>query len=312
MDSTQDLTRKDALISVLAANGDVRITAADCKDLVEEARRIHDLSRVATAALGRQLVMTLIMASELKHETDRVSTIIKGDGPGGSMVCTGKPDLTVKGTILHPNVELAPTAAGKLDVGGLVGREGTLTVVRDLSLKEPYVGRVNLVSGEIAEDFTAYYAQSQQQPSIVYLGVRVHPEQRFVRAAGGILVQPLPNCPDATLDALQALAPRITTLAKALDEGRGLWDIVSDVFGSLEPELVLTQTPCYRCDCSRERIMQALISVGREELTAMIEEDHGAEVQCHFCNQRYRFSEAQLKQLLWSATKGEHDDSERG
>lgn len=309
MDCTKNSgAERDGLIRVLAADGFVRVTAVSGKLLVTEARRIHGLSRVATAALGRQLLMTAIMSADLKNETDRVSTIFKGDGPGGSMVCTGNPALEVKGTILHPEVELPPTERGKLDVGGLVGRNGTLTVVRDLSLKEPYVGRVDLVSGEIAEDFTAYYAQSQQQPSMVYLGVRVHPQSGDVRAAGGILVQPLPGCPDSVIDGLQALADAVSGLARRLDGGESLFGIISELFAGMGPQQLSEQEPRYRCDCSKERIEQALISLGREELTAIIDEDHGAEVQCHFCNQYYRFSSAQLQRLLWSATSGEHDE----
>ena len=301
-------TGQDVLIRALAAEGMVRITAICGTRLVEEAQRVHELSRVATAALGRQLMMTVIMAAELKNETDRVSTIFKGDGPGGNMVCTGSPALAVKGTILHPEVELPPSAHGKLDVGGLVGKTGTLTVVQDLSLKEPYVGSVNLVSGEIAEDFAAYYAQSQQQPSLIYLGVRVQPQTGAVRAAGGILVQPLPGCPEAEIDRLQALADQVAKLAQRLDNAEALWTIVGDIFSEMRPQKLAQAEPRYHCDCSRARIEQALVSVGRDELTAMINQDHGAEVQCHFCNQTYRFSEAQLKRLLWSATSGEHDE----
>ncbi len=300
-------TGSDVLTRALAAEGMVRITAICGARLVEEARRIHGLSRVATAALGRQLLMTAIMAAELKNETDRISTIFKGGGPGGNMVCTGNPALEIKGTILHPEVELPPTARGKLDVGGLVGKNGTLTVVRDLSLKEPYVGGIHLVSGEIAEDFAAYYARSQQQPTLIYLGVRVHPQTGGVRAAGGILVQPLPDCPETEINRLQALADRVAALAQRLDNGEALWPIISDIFSGMRPQKLTEAEPRYHCDCSRARIEQALVSVGRDELTAMINQDHGAEVQCHFCNQYYRFSEAQLRRLLWSATSGEHD-----
>lgn len=307
-----NMDTSDRLIRILAADGAVQITAIQGTELVEEARRIHNLSRVATAALGRQLMMTAMMAAELKSEGNRISTIIKGGGPGGNMVCTGSPALTVKGTILNPHVELPPTAKGKLDVGGLVGKDGSLTVVRDLSLKEPYVGSVDLVSGEIAEDFAAYYAQSEQQPCLIYLGVRVHPQSGKVRAAGGIFVRPMPGCPEEVIDALQALAGKTAELAERIDVGTPLYSIVEDVFSAMEPQILTEGKPYYRCDCSRERIEQALISVGREELNSMINEDHGAEVQCHFCNQYYRFSETDLRQLLWSASKEEHDEEELG
>ena len=294
--------KKDCLLKAMAAEDQVRITAVSSRNLVAEAQRIHSLSRVATAALGRMLSMTVILASDLKNETDRVSAILKGGGPGGNLVTTGLPNLDVKGMAGNPGLELPPNAKGKLDVSGYVGKDGQLTVVRDLSLKEPYVGSSPLVSGEIAEDFANYLLTSQQEPSIVYLGVRVSVEDGTVLAAGGILVQPMPGCPDGVLDRLSASADRIATLARRLEEGTDLKDFVLDTFAEFGPRILSEAVPRYHCDCSRERIEQALISVGKEELTAMIEEDHGAEVTCHFCNTAYRFSEAELKMLLYRAS----------
>ena len=308
MDSKTLPLNNDILLCAMAADDAVRIAAISGARLVSEAQRVHTLSRVATAALGRQLLMTAIMASDLKHETDRVSTIISGDGPGGNMVCTGNASLDVKGTILHPEIELPPTENGKLDVSGLVGHSGKLTVVRDLSLKEPYVGSVALSSGEIAEDFLQYYILSQQQPSIVYLGVRVHPNSGRVRAAGGILVQPMPGCGDAVVSQLERMGDTIATLTKSLDDGMPLSDILSDMFAGLGVRIVSEAKPRYRCDCNRERIEQALIAVGGKELREMIEEDHGAELTCHFCNSVYRFDETELRALLSSAEGGEHDE----
>ena len=312
MNGTQKETTRDILLRGLAAEGSIGVAAIDGVKLVEEARRIHGLSRVATAALGRQLMMTAMMAAELKDPGHRLSTIIKGDGSGGSMVCTGSPALEVKGTIAHPQVELPPTDRNKLDVGGLVGGNGTLTVVRDLAMKAPYVGSVELVSGEIAEDFAAYYAASQQQPSMVYLGVRVDPCSGRALSAGGLMVQPMPGCPQAVVERLAELAPEVTSLAERLEQGQPLQQFLEEVFGSMAPVLTQAGEPRYRCDCSRERIEQALIAVGDGELTAMIQEDHGAQVQCHFCDKNYRFSEADLKRLLWSAKKEEHDEQELG
>ena len=306
MDSNLLTLNHDELIRAIAFDGTVRIVAISGARLVSEAKRVHNLSRVATAALGRTLLMTAIMASDLKSETDRVSAVVSGGGPGGNLVCTGSPNLDVKGTILHPEVELPPNEKGKLDVSGLVGHRGRLTVVRDLSLKEPYVGSVDLVSGEIAEDFAQYYAQSQQQPSIVYLGVRVHPSTGRVRAAGGILVQPLPACAEETISALEGLGARIATLAQSLDDGSSLSDALASIFDGCGLSVLSSAEPHYRCDCSRERIARALLAVGAEELTKMMEEDHGAEVQCHFCNSVYRFSEEELSALLAGAV-GQRD-----
>ncbi len=308
MDSKTIRLQQDILIRAMAKDDSVRIVAVSGASLVTEAQRIHKLSRVATAALGRQLLMTAIMASDLKSDTDRVSTIINGDGPGGNMVCTGLPNLDVKGTILHPEVELPPTEKGKLDVSGFVGNTGRLTVVRDLSLREPYVGSVNLVSGEIAEDFLQYYVLSQQQPSIVYLGVRVHPVTGRVRAAGGILVQPMPGCDETVISQLEGMGGVISSLTESLDNGTSLPNALQDMFSEMDLRIVSEAEPHYRCDCNRERIERALIAVGASELKQMIEEDHGAELTCHFCNSVYRFDEAELSALYRSAESKQHDE----
>ncbi len=294
----------DTLLSAIAFEGMARISAISGKRLVARAQALHELSRTATAALGRQLLMTALMAADLKNASERVSTILKGNGPGGTMICTGDPMLNVKGTTGDESAELPPTPGGKLDVSGYVGKAGRLTVVRDLSLKEPYVGSCALVSGEIAEDFAQYYAVSQQQPSIVYLGVRLHPATGRVRAAGGLLIQPMPGCDDDTLDALQTLAPDAATLAERLDAGEPLQSFLARLFAERSLCIMSERTPRYRCDCSRRRVERALISTGAEELRDMIEKDGGAEVQCHFCNKFYHFSAEELNALLTQATKG--------
>ena len=295
----------DQIIHVLCGDDQVQVCAMTGAELVAKAREIHGLSRVATAALGRQLMMTSMMGSRLKNEDDRVSTIIKGDGYAGSMVCTAMPGGTVKGCVQEPIAELPPTPEGKLDVAGYVGRTGKLTVVRDMGYGDPYVGVCNLVSGEIALDFAQYFTASEQQPSLVYLGVRLEIETGEVRAAGGMLVQPLPGCDDAVIDALTARAGEIALLSAKLDAGMTLTDAVTELLDGFDPHIVAEHLPEYRCDCSRERIERALISVGAEELTAMIEEDHGVEVGCQFCNKKYSFDEAQLRALLETARASE-------
>ena len=298
----------DQLIHVLCADDQVQVCAVSGKELVAEARGIHGLSRVATAALGRQLMMTSMMGSRLKNEDDRVSTIIKGDGYAGSMVCTAMPDAAVKGCVQEPIAELPPTPEGKLDVAGYVGRTGKLTVVRDMGYGDPYVGVCNLVSGEIALDFAQYFTASEQQPSLVYLGVRLEIETGEVRAAGGMLVQPLPGCSESVIDALTERASGIAQLSAKLDAGMTLTDAVTELLDGFDPRVVAEYAPVYRCDCSRERIERALISVGVEELTVMIEEDHGAEVGCQFCNRKYRFDEEELRGLLAAAQESEKDE----
>lgn len=297
----------DQIYHALCSDRQVQICLIDGKELVKKAREIHKLSRVATAALGRQLMMTSMMGSRLKNESDRVSSIIKGDGYAGSMVCTAFPDAAVKGCTQDAEAELPLRADGKLDVAGYVGRNGKLTVVRDMGSGDPYVGVCNLVSGEIAVDFAQYYTVSEQQPSIVYLGVRMDAATGEVRSAGGALVQPLPDCSDEVIEELTKRAEEISSLSLKLDEGMGLKDALNVIFLGMGPEIVDSFVPEYRCDCSRERIEKALLSVGREELTKMIEEDGHAEVTCQFCNSRYEFSKEELTALRDEALSKETD-----
>ncbi len=287
---------------IIGMLGNIRVSAISGKRLVEEARSIHGLSRVLTAALGRQLLMTSIMSASLKSKNESVTTIIHGGGPAGNLVCVGRYGAKVKGYAASPLVELPLTPSGKLDVGGVVGRSGRLTVIRDLSMKEPYVGECNLVSGEIAEDFAQYYTVSEQTPSLVYLGVRIRPDTGEVLSAGGVLAQPMPGCPDEEIDLLQDCAPNIAELSRMLEEGTPLVEAVQTAVG---PALTLTVldsiVPELCCDCSRDRIERALIALGRQELEDMIEKDGGAELSCHFCNLIYRFDAAELAALLQAA-----------
>lgn len=291
----------DSLIHAIAADGNVRITAVCGTELVKDASLLHRLSRVATAALGRQLMMTVMMGSQLKNAGDKVTTILKGDGPAGNMVCTADNRCFVKGYTSNPLAELPPTPANKLDVGGYVGHSGQLTVIRDLPVGEPYVGICDLISGEIAIDFAQYYAVSEQQPSIVYLGVRLEASSGSVRSGAGLLVQPMPGCPDEVLDALEKMAQEFPSLSTAMDAGCDLEQEVLELFAAWNPEITDRFVPVLRCDCSRERIERSLIALGAEELNAMCTEDHGAEITCHFCNSVYRFTEEDLRALLGDA-----------
>lgn len=290
----------DKLIHGLCAGDTVRIFAVTAPQMIKDLQMLHGLSRVATAALGRQTMMTALMASDLKNEDDKVTTIIKADGPCRNMICTGKPGPFVKAYTAGPKEELLPRADGKLDVAGYVG-QGQLTVIRDLPVGDPYVGVSDLVSGEIAMDFAQYYTVSEQQPSLVYLGVRVDAASGEVRAAAGLMAQPLPGCPDEVIDTLQERAQEIAKLTYRIDEGEAFDDILEYIFAGLDFRTVKTFEPKLRCDCSRERIEKALISVGRAELTDMIERDGGAEVTCQFCNTAYRFTADELNRLLCMA-----------
>lgn len=293
---------RDTMIRGLVCNDTARFTAIAGRALCEAARTTHDLSRVCTAALGRTLLITVMMGADLKNGQDRITAIVKGGGPAGNIVCTAANRGAVKGYIENPGTELPLGPDGKLDVSMAVGWFGDLTVVRDLGMKEPYVGRCDLVSGEIAEDFARYFAISEQQPSLVYLGVRVDPHTGEVRAGGGLLLQPLPQCPDAVLDELQARAAGIKALAGMLEEGMELEEALAKLFEGLEWHTTGEMEPLYRCDCNRERLEKALISLGRAELTDMIETEHQAELTCHFCNTKYSFNEGDLRRLLQEAT----------
>ncbi len=288
----------DTILQGLLKDNTIRFTAITGRDLVAEAQHIHSLSRTATAALGRELLMVAMMAGQLKNDTDSISAILSGGGPGGNLVCVGRKGPFVKGCAGDPGCELPPKENGKLDVGGYVGRNGKLTVVRDLSLKEPYVGMCHLVSGEVAEDFAEYFTASEQQPSLVYLGVRLEPLSGQVLGAGGLLIQPLPDCPAENVDYVMTKAEAIPRFTQRLSEGESLQNIVLSLFPEGGVAFTDRLSPAYRCDCSRERMERALLSLGRDELSDIIEEDGRAELACHFCNNKYTFTKEELLNLL--------------
>lgn len=296
---------KDLLIRGMLCGRTIRFSAIAGKEIVEEAQKTHALSRVATAALGRQLLMTAIMAAELKNPQDTVTTVIAGDGPAGNLVCVGRYGGFVKGYAQDPSSEIPLRTDGKLDVGGYVGHTGKLSIIRDLGLKEPYVGLSNLVSGEVAEDFAQYFTASEQQPSLVYLGVRERADSGEVLSAGGILIQPMPGCPESEISRVEALADVIPCLSGALADGKDLEDAVSQILGPLKPEVTERIAPAYRCDCSRERLERALLSIGKEELTDILEHEGEAELICQFCLKKYHFDRTDLEELLKAATDGE-------
>ena len=284
----------------LLADAAVNFYVIDATEMVEKARGIHDTSPVCTAALGRSLMAASIMGSMQKGEKDQVSLIVKGGGPAGNIVCVGRTDGTVKGYIANPGVDLPPRADGKLDVGGAVGADGTLTVITDLGLKEPYIGQSALVSGEIAEDLASYYYNSQQQPTAVYLGV--HMNSSGVSSACGLVIQAMPFCPDKVLDVVESRMGAATELNGLVEAGMSLEQYINWLFTDLNPVFTETLEPDFSCDCSRDRITQALLSMGEKELMSMAEEQHGAELTCHFCNAKYNFGEEELRQIAAAAS----------
>ena len=284
----------DGTLRLSLMGGQARAFLTQSTRMVQDARDTHRLSRVATAALGRLLTGASMMGCMLKNDTDSLTAYIKGGGPLGTVMAVARADGTVKGYVDNPDIEPPLRADGKLDVGGAVGRDGQLTVIKDLGLKEPYIGRVNLRSGEIGEDLAMYFTASEQTPSLVSLGVLVGEE---VVAAGGLIIQIMPDCSEAALKSIELSAPMFMNISRTFEE-YGLNGTLQQLLGHLEPEIIGTSRPVYRCDCSRDRFERGLISLGREELTTLINEDHGAEVNCYFCNKTYRFTEKQLRTLL--------------
>lgn len=299
---------KDRIVRGLLMEGSVNMTAVSGRSLVEAARQAHGLSHVCTAALGRLLMQTAMMSVQLKSSSDNLTVIFDGDGAGGRLVTVGHEGGKVKGYVDHPEVELPLKPNGKLDVSGIVGSNGEMRVIRDLSLKEPYVGRCAITDGEIANDFANYFVTSEQQPSLVYLGVRVDPASGEVRAASGLLLQPLPFCRESDIVLLEQKANEITGLTKMIEEGMDLDEAIIELMGELHPEFTEYDSPEFVCDCSLEKIEAALISMGKDELSEIIEQDGKAELTCRFCGAKYNFTKEQLKDLLCEAMKRETDD----
>ena len=289
------------LIRAISENGGVLFCAVDSTDIVREAERIHKTSAVTSAALGRLLTAASMMGVMLKSEKDSLTLRIKGGGPSGTVLAVSDGAGNVRGYVEQPVVELPPRADGKLDVGGAVGRDGTLSVVKDLGMKEPYVGQVPLVSGEIAEDITSYYAYSEQIPTVCALGVLVD-KDLSIACAGGYLLQLLPGATDAEITRLEqniAAMPSVTELLRA---GKTPQDMMELAMAGFDPQVLDTREVKYQCDCSKERTKDMLLSLGRKELVKLRDEDPKCEVVCHFCHTKYEFD---LNELLAETTPEE-------
>lgn len=292
----------DYIIRATAADGYVRAFAATTRDLAEEARQIHDLSPVAAAALGRTLTGAAMMGQTLKNESDLLTITFDGDGPIGGITVTANYKGEVKGYVKKPQVMLPPSDKGKLDVGGAVG-QGILRVIRDTGLKEPYVGEIAIRTGEIAEDLTAYFAESEQTPSVVGLGVLMN-HDNTVREAGGFMVQLMPDCPDEVIDVLEEKLRGFDSVTNRLREGGTPETILGGLLGELGLEIMDKQEAAYRCNCSRSRVTKALIALGKSEIEEMIAEDKPVTLGCGFCGKSYEFSVEDLKVILVAAGGG--------
>jgi len=286
----------DRIVRATAADASVRIFAADTKMLVETARAKHNTSPVATAALGRTMTAAVMMGSMLKGEDDLLTIRVCGDGPLGGITVTADSKAGVKGYVGNPETNLPLNAVGKLDVAGAVGA-GHLDIIRDMGLKEPYAGQTPIVSGEIAEDLTYYFANSEQVPSGVGLGVLVDRDYT-VKRAGGFIVQLLPDAKDEVIDRLEANLKEISSVTGLLDEGKTPEDFIEILAKGMDPVITDTIEPKFYCNCSKERVQKALISIGKEELQSMIEEGKSVQLHCAFCNTDYDFSVEELKDLL--------------
>ena len=271
----------------------IKITVIEGRDIVEQARQIHGLSPTACAALGRTLCAASMMGDMMKEEDASVTVRINGGGPIGSIVAVSDCEGRVRGYVDEPDCDLPLRSDGKLDVGGAVGRDGLLTVSKDIGLREPYIGSTELVSGEIAEDFTRYYAESEQVPAAVGLGVLVDTD-RSVRAAGGFIVQLMPGAPDGLIEKLEDNIFFMDTLTTILDED-GPEEIIEQVMKGLEPRVMEIHDVEYHCPCTRERVAAALQSIGSESLLEMAEDGKDVTVDCQFCGRQYGFSAAELR-----------------
>ena len=287
------------MIRATAAQGQIRAFAASTRELVEQARAGHNTSPVATAALGRLLTAGGMMGSMMKNQQDLLTLKIQGDGPIGGLTVTADANGNVKGYVNNPLVVLPCNDKGKLDVAGALGI-GVLSVIRDVGLKEPYVGQTILVSGEIAEDLTYYYATSEQTPSSVALGVLMN-KDNTVRQAGGFMIQLMPGATEEVIGKLEERIGAISSVTSLLDEGMSPEQILEELLAGMDVEIADRMDVRFYCGCTRKRVEKALVSIGKKELEDMICEGKPIEMNCHFCNAAYEFSVEELKELLVKA-----------
>ncbi len=286
----------DYIVRATAANHQLRAFAITSRNMVEEARKIHNTSPVATAAIGRLLTAASMMGSMMKGEKDVLTLQIECGGPIGGITVTADSNANVKGYVIHPDVILPPNAQGKLDVSGALG-PGFLNVIKDIGMKEPYNGQTHLVSGEIAEDLTYYYATSEQTPSSVGLGVLMDKEN-FVKQAGGFIIQVMPNTEDEVIDKLEENLKNITSVTEMLEKGMTPEQLLEEILKGFDIQIMDNITAQYKCNCSKERVSRAIASIGRKDIQEMIDDGEPIEVNCQFCNSHYKFDIDELKELI--------------
>ena len=281
------------LLKTIVFDNEITLSVLDTTDMVNEAIRIHNLTPVCAAALGRTLTVCTFMSSNLKNKSDKLSVTISGNGKGGKITVCGNGDLNMRGFIDNPTVDMPLRADGKLDVGGLVGKSGRLTVIRSMGLKEPYSGSSELVSGEIAEDFAAYYTFSEQQPTAIALGVKIGTDLKCV-GAGGVIMQALPGASEDALIKAESIANQLKNVS-SLVQDLGAEGIIKKFFGDISYN---EYHPEYKCLCSREYIEKVLISLGKDELYDIIEKEGKIKVDCQFCDNKYEFTKDDVDGFL--------------
>lgn len=286
---------KDYIVRATAAGGQVRAFACTTRDTAERASRKHRLSPVASAALGRLMAGGAMMGIMMKGDKNLLTMHVRGDGPLGGVTVTADSHGNVKGYVHNPEVDIPLKAKGKLDVGGAVGN-GMLQVIKDLGLKEPYIGQIDLQTGEIAEDLTYYFATSEQTPSVVGLGVLINTDNS-VRQAGGFIIQLMPGAEEEVICKIEEKLGNLSSVTTMLDSGMTPEQMLEQILGDQNLEINETVDTQFYCNCSQERVAKALISIGKEELSAMIEEGNPIMLNCHFCNTNYTFTVDELKEL---------------
>ncbi len=288
-------------VRMISSDGFISACAVDATDIVARAHEIHGTSATASAALGRVLAVTSLIGGGIKVDGGSVTVRFNGNGAGGRIIAVAECDGSVRGCVDNPHVDLPRRPDGKLDVGGFIGHEGSLTVVKDLRMRDPYVGMVELVGGEVAEDVAAYFVESEQIPTACAAGVLVAGDGSIV-SAGAYLVQMLPGAPEEFAEKLEGAVMRAGTVTQLLGAGSGPEEILEKLLEGFEPRKLEEYDAVYRCGCSLERVERALISSGKQALEEMIAEGHGAEVSCQFCDRVYRFTTENLTELLKKAT----------
>ena len=293
------LNLPDEMLHITLMGGKARVLLCRTTAMARKAAEIHRPSSTALAAMSRLMTATAMLGVMMKDEKASVTVTVAGDGLLGKMTAVAHGGR-VKASAAHPEAELPLKADGHLDVGGLVGHQGRLTVIKDLGMKEPYIGQSQLVSGELGEDFARYFTVSEQQPSLVALGCLVH--EGYCLSAGGVLVQAMPGCPEELLEQLELRSVFFSAISREVADV-ALEDLARAWFDGLDMKILQTEPVCYQCDCSREKMEKALIALGRAELHQLIEEDGGAELTCHFCRTAHRFSARELTDLLERASR---------